>query len=428
MSNATAPAISLFMVFPPASLHSYTNTKYSPVMFHRANGHRVISATKPVNSRTFPVILTINDVYHDTIPVGRAFAGGLHSLPMKLLFAYVSIALLAVTGCQPTGHVVRQTMFQKDIYLHIQPTDFKETNRRSIHVLPHTWVTIKRISAVLADGTVVPCRDFQPGAFELIQDDDSAQLVGTLSLPTPDVAEVSIVIGQTGQCSGAEDATLSPCSLAAKQSTDDATNTSSDDIALHCTLASRDRDSPRIVIKLDTERTKELPTTPIPVMLTSIGTLPASLDAIDTPWLSLSPAADGTTKSLPYALTSSLEFQKTPSILKGTIDADTKAFTPTLMFELGAPEQITICGTVVRLDIAKRTFQLRVDGSSDGQPYGTLYFRVDDQTTYRFSGSLRQAPATFEDISIGRRLWVQVLQNPDSDARLNALSIQISTP
>ena len=58
-------------------------------MFHRANGHRVISATKPVNSRTFPVILTINDVYYDTIPVGRAFAGGLHSLPMKLLFANV---------------------------------------------------------------------------------------------------------------------------------------------------------------------------------------------------------------------------------------------------------------------------------------------------------------------------------------------------
>jgi hypothetical protein len=82
----------------------------------------------------------------------------------------------------------------------------------------------------------------------------------------------------------------------------------------------------------------------------------------------------------------------------------------------------------VRLDIAKRTFQLRVDGSSDGKSYATLYFRVADQTTYGFTGNLRQAPATFEDISIGRRLWVQVLQNPDLDARLDALSIQISTP
>ena len=319
-------------------------------------------------------------------------------------------------------------MFQKDIYLHIQPTDFKETNRRSIHVLPHTWVTIKRVSAVLTDGTVVPCRDFQPGAFEFIQDDDSAQLVGTLSLPTPDVAEVTIVIGQTGQCSGAEDATLSPCSLAANQSTDNATKTPSEEIALDYTLSGRDRDSPRIVIKLDTERTKELPAAPIPVMLTSSGTLPASLDVIDTPWLSLSPAADGTTKSLPYALTSTLEFLKTPSIFKGTIDADTKAFTPTLMFELGAPEQITIGGTVVRLDIAKKTFQLRVSDTTDGKAYGTLYFRVGDQTTYGFSGSLPTAPAMFEDISIGRRLWVRVLQKPDPDARLDAIAIQISAP
>lgn len=319
-------------------------------------------------------------------------------------------------------------MFQKDIYLHTQPTDFKETNRRSIHVLPHTWVTIKRISAVLSNGTVIPCRDFQPGAFELIQDDDSAQLVGTLSLPTSDVAEVTIVIGQTGQCSGAEDATLSPCSLAAKQSTDDATKTPSDDIALHCTLASRDRDSPRIVLKLDTERTKELPVAPIPVMLTSSGTLPASLDAIQTPWLSLSPVADSTAMSLPYALTSKLEFLKTPSILKGTIDPETKTFTPIVIFDMGDPERIVIGGTVVRLDIARRTFQLRVDDSSDGQPYGTLYFRVADQTTYGFSGSLPLAPATFEDISIGRRLWVSVLQNPDPAARLDAIAIQISAP
>jgi hypothetical protein len=347
---------------------------------------------------------------------------------MKLLFAYVSIALLAVTGCQPMGHGVRQMMFHKDIYVHIQPTDFKETNRRSIHVLPHTWVTIKRISAVLSDGTVVPCRDFQPGAFELIQDDDSAQLVGTLELPVPDVAEVTVVIAQTGQCTGAEEASLTPCTLAAKQATDNAKNMPSVELTLNHTLSTRDRDSPRIVLKLDTERTKELPATPIPVMLTSSGTLPASLNVIDTPWLSLSPVAYGTTKSLPYALTSTLEFLKTASILKGTIDPETKTFTPTVIFDLGDPERIAIGGTVVRLDIAKRTFQLRVDDSSDGKSYATLYFRVADQTSYGFSGSLRQAPATFEDISIGRRLWVQVLQNPDSDARLDALSIQISTP
>ena len=347
---------------------------------------------------------------------------------MKLSYAYLSLALLAVAGCQPMGHGVRQTMFQKDIYLHTQPTDFKETNRRSIHVLPHTWVTIKRISAVLSDGTVFPCRDFQPEAFELIQDDDSAQLVGTLSLPTPDVAEVTVVIGQTGQCTGAEEASLTPCTLSVKQSTGNALITPSDELTLNYILSSRDRDSPRIVIKLDTERTKELPVAPIPVMLTSSGILPASVDAIETPWLSVSPVANVTTKSLPYALLYALEFLKTPSILKGTIDPETKTFTPTLILDLGDPARIVIGGTVVRLDIAKRTFQLRVDGSSDGQPYGTLYFRVDDQTTYGFSGSLRQAPATFEDISIGRRLWVQVLQNPDSDARLNALSIQISTP
>ena len=319
-------------------------------------------------------------------------------------------------------------MFHKDIYVHIQPTDFKETNRRSIHVLPHTWVTIKRISAVLSDGTVVPCRDFQPVAFELIQDDDSAQLVGTLELPVPDVAEVTVVIAQTGQCTGAEEASLTPCTLAAKQPTEDALNTPSVEITLNYTLSTRDRDSPRIVLKLDTERTKELPATPIPVMLTSSGTLPASLNVIDTPWLSLSPVAYGTTRSLPYALSSTLGFLKTPSILKGTIDPETKTFTPTVIFDLGDPKRIAIGGTVVRLDIAKRTFQLRVDDTSDGQAYGTLYFRVGDQTTYAFAGSLRQAPATFEDISIGRRLWVQVLQNPDSDARLDALSIQISTP
>jgi len=319
-------------------------------------------------------------------------------------------------------------MFHKDIYLHIRPTDFKETNRKSIHVLPHTWVTIKRISAVLSDGTVIPCRDFQSAAFELIQDDDSVQLVGTLLLPIPDVAGVTVVIGQIGQCTEAEEASLTPCTLSAKQSTDNALNTPSDELTLNYTLSSRDRESPKLVLQLEADRSKDLPVAPIPVMLTSEGKFPASVDAIHTPWLSVSPVANGTTKSLPYALSSTLGFLKTPSILKGTIDPETKIFTPTLILDLGAPPRIAIGGTVVRLDIAKRTFQLRVDDSSDGKSYATLYFRVADQTSYGFSGSLRQAPATFEDISIGRRLWVQVLQNPDSDARLDALSIQILTP
>jgi hypothetical protein len=82
----------------------------------------------------------------------------------------------------------------------------------------------------------------------------------------------------------------------------------------------------------------------------------------------------------------------------------------------------------VRLDIAKRTFQLRVDDTSDGQAYGTLYFRVDDQTTFGFSGSLPASSATFEDVSIGRRIWVRVLQNPDPAARLDANAIQIFAP
>jgi len=347
---------------------------------------------------------------------------------MKLLYVFFFTALLATAGCQPMGHGVRQMMFHKDIYFHIRPTDFKETNRRSIHVLPHTWVTIKRISAVLSDGTVIPCRDFQSAAFELIQDDDNAQLVGTLSLPTPEVAGVTVVIGQTGQCTGAEEASLTPCTLAAKQATDDALNTPPDELTFNYTLSIRDRDSPRIVLKLDIERTKELPATPIPVMLTSSGTLPASLDVIDTPWLSLSPVAYGTTKRLPYALSSTLGFLKTPSILKGTIDPEIKTFTPTVIFDMGEPERIAIGGTVVRLDIAKRTFQLRVDDSSDGQPYGTLYFRVGDQTTFGFSGSLPASTATFEDISIGRRLWVRVLQSPDPAARLDANAIQIFAP
>ena len=349
-------------------------------------------------------------------------------MPMKLSYVFFFTALLATAGCQPMGHGVRQTMFHKDIYLHIRPTDFKETNRRSIHVLPHTWVTIKRISAVLSDGTVIPCRDFQKGAFELIQDDDSVQLVGTLTLPVPDVAQITVVIGQTGHCSGAEEASLTPCTLSAKLSTDNALNTPSDELTLDYTLSSRDRESPKLVLQLEADRSKDLPVAPIPVMLTSEGKLPASVDAIQTAWLSVSPVADGTTKSLPYALSSTLGFLKTPSILKGTIDPETKTFTPTFIFDTGAPARIVIAGTVVRLDIAKRTFQLRVDGSSDGKSYATLYFRVADQTSYGFSGSLRQAPATFEDISIGRRLWVQVLQNPDLDARLDALSIQISTP
>jgi hypothetical protein len=41
---------------------------------------------------------------------------------------------------------------------------------------------------------------------------------------------------------------------------------------------------------------------------------------------------------------------------------------------------------------------------------------------------LPASSATFEDISIGRRLWVRMLQNPEPAARLDAIAIQIFAP
>ena len=346
---------------------------------------------------------------------------------MKPAYALVVSALVMLAGCKPTGHGVRQTMFHKDIYLNIPSTDFKETNRRSIHVLPHTWITIKRINAVLADGTVIPCRDFQPGAFELVQDDNSAQLIGTLDLPVPDIAEVTVVIGKTGQCSGAEDASLSPCILeTATPGNDDAsTETSTDETSLTYRLPSRDRDSARLVLQLKTNRDKQLPKASVPVTLTSTGQLPIPLDVIDTPWLSLTPVADATPQRLPFGLLCTLDFLRTPITLKGTVDPDTKALTPMVMFDLGAPTRIAIGGTVVRLDIDKKTFQLRVSDTTDGQPYGTLFFRVSEQTSYAFTGGPSPVTATFDDISIGRKIWVSILNHPNPDDRLYALDISI---
>ena len=346
---------------------------------------------------------------------------------MKPAYALVVPALLVLAGCKPTGHGVRQTMFHKDIYLNIPSTDFKETNRRSIHVLPHTWVNIKRINAVLADGTVIPCRDFQTGAFELVQDDNSAQLIGTLDLPVPDVAEVTVVIGKTGQCSGAEESSLSPCILetATPGNNNASAATSTDETTLTYTLPSRDRDSTTLVLQLKTNRDKQLPKASVPVTLTSTGQLPITLDVIDTPWLSLTPVADATTQHLPYGLLCPLDLSKTPITFKGTVDPDTKALTPMVMFDLGAPTRIAIGGTVVRLDIDKKTFQLRVTDTTDSQPYGTLFFRVGEQTSYAFTGGASPVTATFDDISIGRKIWVSVLNHPDPDERLDALDIQI---
>lgn len=346
---------------------------------------------------------------------------------MKPAYALVVPALVMLAGCKPTGHGVRQAMFHKDIYLNISSTDFKETNRRSIHVLPHTWINIKRISAVLTDGTVIPSRDFQPTAFELVQDANSARLIGTLELPLPDVAEVIVVIGKAGQCSGAEDASLSPCILeTATPGIDNAsTATSTDETTLTYKLPSRDRDSAMLVLQLTANRDRQLPKAAVPVTLTSTGRLPIPLDVIDTPWLSLEPGAGAFPQRLPFGLLCPLDFLKTPITFKGTVDPDTKAVTPMVMFDLGAPTRIAIGGTVVRLDIDKKTFQLRVSDTTDGLPYGTLFFRVGEQTSYAFTGGLSPVPASFDDIGIGRKIWVSVLTHPDPDDRLDALEIRI---
>lgn len=327
------------------------------------------------------------------------------------------------------GHGVAQTMFHKDIYLHVPPSDFKETNHRKIHALPHTWVNIKRISAVLADGTTIPCRDFQPGAFELTHDDDTAYLIGTVELPEQDVTQVVVVIGQQAQCSGANSEDLQPCSLMDTKSTNTSqpANAVDGEIALCYTIPDRDRDSTSLVLQLPTDRDKDLPTKPIAMSLLSLGAVPPSVDAIRTPWIGLAREPASAPSRLPYRMTSQATFPEVPIIVKGTFQSETRIFTPLLMFEQGPSERIAIGGTVTRLDIAKRTFQLRVDDTSDGQPYASLHFRVGEQTSYAFVGTLPAAPATFNDISVGRRIWVSVLGHPNQDDHLDTFDVRISS-
>ena len=387
----------------------------------------VISVTKAINSSTFLTTLTTKAVCLPIPSVGGSGHGGLHSFPMKYLYVLAAVAYLILPGCRPSGHGVQQTMFHKDIYLHLPPTAFSETNRRSIRVLPHTWINIKRLSAVLSDGTIIPCRDFKPGVFELVQDDNHAQLIGTLDLPVPAVAEVMIVINKSGQCSGAEDASLHPCTLESATAINNNSSAAvpSDEATLTYTLPSRDRETGRLVLQLAAKRDKQQPTALIPITLTSSGQLPVSLDAVISPWISPTPSGDATSRRLPYGLLWQPDLVQMPNLLKGTIDPDSKAFSPMVMFDAAEPERIAIGGTVVRLDVAKKTFQLRVSDTSNGQPYGTLFFRVDDRVSYALTGSRNPVSATFDDLSIGRQIWVTLLANPDPNDRLYAMEVRI---
>jgi hypothetical protein len=350
-------------------------------------------------------------------------------MPMKLSSTFLIPLLLVTAGCQPSGHSVQQTMFHKDVILHIAPSDFKETNHRTIRALPHTWVNIKRISVVLDDGTVVPCRDFQSGAFELTHDEHNAFLIGTLELPVKNVTQVIVVVGQEAQCTGAQPENLSPCTLIDAKSTDDSqpANAVDGEITLRYIIPGKDRDSPRLVLQLPSQRGRDLPTTPIKVSLMSSGTVPASVDAIQTPWMSLSGESGSTPNRVPYRMTSQATLPDVPIQIKGTFQPETRIFTPSMLFNQGIPERIVIGGTVKRLDIAKRTFQLRVDDASDGQPYAALHFRVSEQTSYAFAGTLPATPATFDDISIGRRIWVSVLSHPNQNDHVEALDVRISS-
>jgi hypothetical protein len=350
-------------------------------------------------------------------------------MPMKSSLLLLAPALFAIAGCKPTGHGVRQTMFHKDIYLHIPSSDLNESNHRTIHVLPHTWVTIKRISVVLADGTVVPVRDFKPGPIELIHDVNVARFLGTIELPVPDPTQVVVVIDQGAKCTASEGESLQPCSLtpARTKSANRPTSAGDGELALSYVIPSRDRDSPRIVLQLATDRGREINRAPIKVSLLSSGSIPLSVDAVQTPFIDLVSESGSAPPRLPYALNSPTALPLTAAAAMGTIIAETRLFTPIVLFDQGMPERIAISGTVTRLDIAKRTFQLRVDDASDGQAYATLRFRVGEQTTYGFTESLPPAPATFTDITLGRRIWVRVSGKPDPDDRLDALDVRIAS-
>ncbi|MFM2222654.1 MAG: hypothetical protein RLZZ78_911 [Armatimonadota bacterium] len=349
-------------------------------------------------------------------------------MSMKLSVLLLAPVLLAIAGCKPNGHDVRQTMFHKDIFLHIPSSDFNESNHRTIHVLPHTWVTIKRVSVVLSDGTVVPVRDFKPGALELIHDENSARLLGTIELPVPDPTQVVVVIDQGAQCTASEGESLQPCTLTPAKTTNANRPTSAGDgeLTLNYVIPSRDRDSPRLVLQLTTDRGIEINEAPIEVSLLSSSSIPLSVDAVQTPFINLISEPGLASPPLPYALKTRTALSSAATVT-GTINAETRLFTPVVVFDQGMPERITISGTVTRLDIAKRTFQLRVDDASNGQAYATLRFRVGEQTTYGFAESLPPAPATFTDITLGRRIWVRVSGKPDPDDRLDALDVRITS-
>jgi hypothetical protein len=350
-------------------------------------------------------------------------------MPMKLSVLLLAAVLLVVAGCKPNGHGVRQTMFHKDIFLHIPASDFNESNHRTIHVLPHTWVTIKRVSIVLADGTVVPVRDFKPGAIELIHDENIARILGTIELPVPDPTQVVVVIDQGAKCTASEGESLQPCMLTPAKTTNANRPTSAGDgeLDLNYVIPSRDRDSPRIVLQLVTDRGRDIKRAPIEVSLLSSSSIPLAVDAVQTPVINLISEPGSAPSRLPYALKSPTALPLTAFTVMGTINAETRLFTPIVLFEQGIPERIAISGTVTRLDIAKRTFQLRVDDASDGQAYATLRFRVGEQTTYGFTEGLPPAPATFTDITLGRRIWVRVSGIPDPDDRLDALDVRIAS-
>ncbi len=349
-------------------------------------------------------------------------------MSMKLSVLLLAPVLLAIAGCKPNGHDVRQTMFHKDIFLHIPSSDFNESNHRTIHVLPHTWVTIKRVSIVLADGTVVPVRDFKPGAIELIHDESVARLLGTIELPVPNPTQVVVVIDQGAKCTASEGESLQPCTLTPARTTNAnrPTSTGDGELTLNYVIPSRDRDSPRLVLQLTTDRGIEINEAPIEVSLLSSSSIPLSVDAVQTPFINLISEPGLASPPLPYALKTRTALSSAATVT-GTINAETRLFTPVVVFDQGMPERVTISGTVTRLDIAKRTFQLRVDDASNGQAYATLRFRVGEQTSYGFAESLPPAPATFTDITLGRRIWVRVSGKPDPDDRLDALDVRITS-
>lgn len=343
---------------------------------------------------------------------------------MKPAYVVAIPTLLMLVGCEPNGHGVRQTMFTRDVILHLPHTSFKETNRRSIRVLPHTWVTIKRMSVVLTDGTIVPSRDFQEKSVDLVRDDDTAHLLATVTTPSPEIKELIIDIDRTGQCTPADGASLTPCELSATAS-NDASKSDTDILTLHCPISQRDSDSKCLVITPTAERTAALPSKSVPFSIKASRILPPDVETIQSPWMNLSSDTNFVKQTLSFGLSSERSLPSGPILVKGSIQPDTRIFTSSVVFDQQTSDRVVFSGTVIRLDIAKRTFQLRVDDASDGRPYATLYFRLMDDTKYTFAGALPPLPATFDDISLGRRIWVQTGRPSNPENRLDANAVQV---